>query len=87
MIDRIVAVLITACLAEPSCAKEFSINDADQANVLGICQIASRSAAISIEDTAAISQFCLGWKVRMQKANSESPELPSSPVPLPKPKP
>lgn len=61
-------ILASLTLTVPASAAEFPVTDADQQNILAVCEIAARSASIPIEQTAGIAQFCVNWKARIAKA-------------------
>lgn len=54
-------------------AKEFTVTDADQANVAFICDQAAISPNINRRDRLGVAQFCVQWEDRMKAANLPVP--------------
>lgn len=53
----------------PALANDISVNSQDQAVMLQICTIATKSPTVSIDDTAAIVQWCVTWRNRIKDAS------------------
>lgn len=72
-----IASAILIGLATTAIAKDFTVNDEEQKNILVICEIAARSPNIPIETTAGVAQFCVAWKTKMAAADKPPEKQPS----------
>lgn len=70
-----------ALITTPAAAKEFTVTDQDQADIVTVCEAAARSPAIGIEVNAQIANWCVRWKGRMQAANMPQPPAPPPATP------
>lgn len=71
-------------------AKDFSVNDGDQAAIQVLCDTASLSPNVSREARAQISGWCVAWEQRVKaaaKPEAKTEELPEGLNPEPKAKP
>jgi hypothetical protein len=67
---RVIAIL---CLFSVSAsAKEFLINDQDQSNIQGICDVAAASPALNRDVRANVSAWCVAWEKRVTDAAKEA---------------
>ena len=66
IIIALAALLALALLAN---AKEFTVNDNDQAVIVEVCAMAARSPAQTIEVSANVANWCVAWGQRIKAAN------------------
>lgn len=65
---RVIAIL---CLLSASAsAKEFTVSDQDQSNILNICDTASMAPSLTRNVRAAVAAWCVDWAKRVEAASS-----------------
>lgn len=61
-------------LATPSFAADMTVSDQDQAAIFEICQMAAKSPAADIYNTAGVATWCVQWRNRMKEAAAKVAE-------------
>ena len=66
---RFIIALATMLALSAANAKEFTVNDNDQAVIAEVCAMAARSPAQTIEISANVANWCVAWGQRVKAAS------------------